>query len=266
MSRRKPSRPKRQNNTRHRRTVADPKVQACIDDFRLDWDDLDRIEKGQRFRELIDQGCSTRGLGDALGISATCVRRYMTLAALPEKAKDAVREGYSAKRILKFKERKDRERERQERIALDAKTGEFSDRLANTILAFCKTVDGVPPIQIGEEYLVKFLSEVRNESWRLESLGFLPPKLLKRHNLKKRFRLTRPPVTSDVPVVHLIEWLAVLLLAEEPERQIWEEAITKAGRRANEFRPKDTRSLVKKYLDEANRKKEISASPPRRRF
>jgi hypothetical protein len=66
---------------------------------------------------------------------------------------------------------------------------------------------------------------------------------------------------------HMIEWLAILILSEIPERQIWEAAILKAGKRSKELRPEDTRSQAKKYLDyRAERLKRIMSSPPRRRY
>lgn len=265
MSKRKPPKKKRKNVTRHRRAAADPSVNDRIEDLLLHWDELDRASKGQRLKDLLSSGCSTRGLADSLPISATSIRRYIDTANLPQKAIEAIRSGYSAKKILNHKAQLDRQHRRDDRVKLDEKTGELSDGLADIILAFCKTSDEFPFAKYEEHFLIKFLSEVRNVCWRLESNGFPFPKLLKKHNFKKRLRLTRPPVTSDIPLVHPIEWLAILILAEVPERPIWEAAIVKAAKRAKELKPKDNRSQVKKYLDyKAESLRRIISSPPRR--
>jgi hypothetical protein len=144
MSKRKSPRPKRNNVTRHRRTVANPSIRNCIEDLRSHWDELDRVSKGERLRDLIGCGCSTRGLADELPISGTSVRRYIESANLPKKAIEAIRSGYSAKKLLNFQEHKVRQSRHQDRIELDATTGELSNGLADTILAFCRTAKGFP--------------------------------------------------------------------------------------------------------------------------
>ena len=267
MSRKKASKPARKNSNQHQRTVADPNIQANIDNLRLKWNDFDPIERGAQLRKLVGCGCSKRGLGDALEVRDSTIRRHMTLADLPEQVREAVRGGFSAKKILEYKAQADRQTRRKRRIALDKETGELSDHLADTILAFCRSDGGVTPNPIDEQYLAKFLSEVRKKCSKLEEAGFCPPKLLKHHNMKERFRLTKPKVRDDVAVNHLIEWLAILILAEIAEGPIWETAIEKPEKRSKEVIPIDTRTPVQKHMDyQAERLRRKITSPPRRRY
>jgi hypothetical protein len=84
----------------HRRTLADPRVQKLIRSLSRKWQKIDRVERGERLLDLAKLGCSTRGLGEALAQSATNIRRYMAFPALPEREREAIRSGSSAKQIL----------------------------------------------------------------------------------------------------------------------------------------------------------------------
>jgi len=267
MPRKKLTRQKRRNNIRHRRAAAEPEVRALINDLRQQWEELDRIERGEKLRKLIARGCSTRGLAEALGISATGIRRYMTLAALPERLREAVRAGSSAKKILTMKAQADREHKRRERIALDARTGELSDELADEILEFCRTVRGVPETPIAEYDLPTVLNQCRNHLRGSIPSDLRAFKFPKKRGLKQRFQATRPEEEKDeVWIGHRGRWLANLIISEAPESSIWEEGIEKAEKRAKELRPKPRGSLVQRVMKEAKRKLEISDAPLARRY
>lgn len=94
MPRRKTKRNRRKNSrqmnlTAHRRAVSDPEVQELVVGLRREWNEIDRIERGTRLIDLAKRGCSTRGLGKALGQSPTNIRRYMTFPTLPERQREA---------------------------------------------------------------------------------------------------------------------------------------------------------------------------------
>jgi hypothetical protein len=216
----------RTNKTAHRRAAEDPQVQVLIGALRFDWEKIDRVTRGERLRQLAERGCSTRGLGEALGQSATSVRTHMNIAALPEKDREAVRTGASAKKILGRKAEGDRLRKVRERVALDLRTGELSDRLADVIIAFCQTVDRVPKSRILEGEFDTFLGLLRSA---FNNCVLFPVKLPKRLKLKQRFLRTRPRVEGDpLFMAYRAEWLATLLLSEAPELPIRERAIEKA--------------------------------------
>ena len=263
MKRRKPAPPKRNNATRHRRTAAKPEVKILTSKLRRHWKKLNPIDRGDRLRKLLELGCSRRGLGEDLGLSPTTIRRHSTLATLSEEVREAIRAGFSVKKALAQKANADKQRKRLERIALDERTGEISDRLTEIILTFCKTIKGVPPAPISEGALVTFLSEVRNRIWEMEHRGLRRLKLPKPLDLRRRFIQLRPPaVKDDLPLIQLIDWLAILIFNEESERVIWERAIEKAGLRAKELRKPHQQEVR-----ERNQwRLEISAGPPRRRY
>jgi hypothetical protein len=256
--------------TAHRRAVSDLEVQDLLAVLRREWQKIDRIERGNRLLDLAKRGCSTRGLGEALGQSATNILRYMTFPTLPEREREAIRSGSSAKEILALEAQADRRRKMRERVALDDRTGELSDHLADAILAFCKTIKRVPPTPVLENELVSFLSEARNAAWEMEASGVPPLKLPKRLDLRQRFQRTRPPVQEDLLyMAHLANWLAVLLRAEAPERPIWERAIEKAGKRSGELH---VRLTISEHF-RARRERELKlwellleGPPPRKRY
>ena len=226
----------RNNSTAHRRAVARSQVKRLISKLNNDWDHIDRIERGERLLELVRQGCSPRGLANDIGRSATNIRRHMTLASLPDKVRHAVRAGHSAKKILAEKSAADRQRRTRERVAEDARTGQWSDGLADEILEFCRTKVGFPHRYIYGADFPAFLSDVRNELWRLEAAGAKHVKLGARLNQRQRFKLTRPPEKAgEDGMDHRIRWLAGLMMAGVTERPIRELALEKAGRRGKEL-------------------------------
>ncbi len=239
---------RKRNLNAHQRAIANPQVKAAFDELNRVWDQIDPIERGERLLRLAKQGCSTGGLGEALGKSATNIRRHMKIALLPEEERAVIKAGASAKRILEKKALADKRSKMRERVATDKKTGEFSNRIADTILEFCRTVNGMPETPIREYDMELFMSETRNAMRGLESLGAKAAKFPKRFNLRKRFKLTRPPdkddnswmgdPSSESWMAHRANWLANLLLTEAAESPIRHKAIDSADRRSEELRIK----------------------------
>jgi hypothetical protein len=197
----------------------------------------------------------------------------MTIALLPEEDRAAIKAGASVKRILEKKALADKRRKMQERIATDKKTGEISNHIADTILEFCRTVKGVPETPIREYEVEFFLGETRNELRELESRGVHGIRFPKRFNLRKRFKLTRPPDEVDDSWMgkrdaeswmgHRAKWLANLLLAEAAEKPIRERAIVTAGKRSKELRIKMTQKEMYKHT--VDRLAWIANGPPLRK-
>lgn len=186
----------------------------------------------------------------------------MTFPKLPKRERDAIRTGPSAKHMLAVKAHANRRRKMRERVALDERTGESSDRLADTILAFCKSIRGLPPNPVLEHEFVFFLSETRNAAWHLDASGVRPLKIPKRLDLRRRFLKSRPQVQEGVHyMAYQAYWLATLLRAEAPERPIWEGAIDKAEKRSKELRVKLT---IRQQLEVRQRELELLPGPPPR--
>jgi hypothetical protein len=229
--------PKRHNLTAHNRAVADPRIKKLVVALHRRWDLIGPIERGDRLCKLVQQGCSPRGLEEDIGHSATTIRRHMALAALPDKEREAVKAGHSAKKILARKADADRRRKMLRRLAEDQKTGKWSDRLADAILEFCRTKVGFPQPNIRESDFSTFLSEVRNALGRLEAAGVKGIKMSVRLDLRQRFERTCPRNDIDeFAMAQRARWLATFLLAEASERPIRELGIEKAINRQAELR------------------------------
>lgn len=80
--------PKRHNLTGHDRAMTDAEVKNAFGALKSSLNSLSGEEQGNRFRKLVDSGCSIRGLGRDLGIPPTTVKRYMKLAETLEANSD----------------------------------------------------------------------------------------------------------------------------------------------------------------------------------
>ena len=154
------------NRVRHRSAMAHPPVLKLFRKLQHQWDKCGAIGLGILVDEILQAGCSTRGLAEELKrtmrdpqVSDTTLRRYVQLARLPEARKDEIRKGASEKRLLaeearkKRQERNEREarrraRYRSERLKLERESGRPSDELAHKICHFC--ID-VPPSPVPDE-------------------------------------------------------------------------------------------------------------------
>jgi hypothetical protein len=162
-------------------------------------------ERGERLQELTSLGCSRRGLEKELKQSATSIRRHMVLAELPEKDRKAIAAGASAKDILAKKAIVDRVRRRQERINEDGITGVLSDRIATTIIEFCRLGKELrkPPILTGD--LPAFLDTVKCFLQQFGTSGYKAIKVSKK---------LEHATSSDGD--RLVEHLPALLVSESP--------------------------------------------------
>jgi hypothetical protein len=260
----KKKKPKKRSNTHHRQTVITPAVSKEIRRLSKSWNELHRIERGDRLWALVDQGCTARGLAADLGQSPTSILRHMALARLPEADREAVKAGKSAKKIMALKAVEDRRRRMQQRIAEEAQTGVISDKLADEVLEFCKTEPGVRGSDV--ETATLFFNEVRNSLTRLEWSGEQAPRVKKSLPLTQRFKVTRPrPEKEEVTTAHLARWLALFLKSEAPERPILDRAIDKAEARRNELKVESTKRGRRALYDAVQRYAQLSASPPPRK-
>jgi hypothetical protein len=189
----------------------------------------------------------------------------MTLAALPAKGREAVEAGYSAKKILAKKADTDRQRRMQNRIAEDASTGHASDRLADTILEFCRTVRGIPESPIAAWDLPTYLNEVRNALTRLEISGARRIKIPARLIQRQRFKVTRPPEEiGEEWMNHRARWLAILMMAEVAESPIRDRALEKVEQRGKELQ--SLRTPMQLFQEKCQRLADLANLPPRKLY
>jgi hypothetical protein len=241
--------------------MQDPNVKKMIDELRRNWDTLNRIERGDLLRKLKALGCSTRGLQDELGQSATTVRRHMELAALPNQRRESVKAGVSAKKILAQEALVARQRGRQARVAEDLKTGCLSDQIADVAIQFCRAEGEPSRSPIRRSDLVSFLTNVESRLLTSEMSDRPPVVLVKRLDVAGLFKQFRPAENGDTAKLeHQAEWLANIVRATAPEPQIWRSTLAKVRLRADEIEPK--KSLVELYHE--GRKRQVEPFPPAR--
>ena len=226
------------NKTKHRRAMANPKVQELVSNLARDWAATDHLERDARLRELAAHGCSARGLGKVLGHSASSILREVAPEERPKTDRNVEEARASAQEAVSQRANAERDECQRQRIIEEEKTGALSDEVATVILMFCRTGQGLPetPILPGEVPLLlstakKYLSLFEASARRLVRV----PKELE---LKELFALTRPDVEEgDPPMEHRGKWIANVVWAKAPERRIWERALSKAVDRAGELRP-----------------------------
>jgi hypothetical protein len=247
---------KRVNHTRHFRAVLIPKVKELLAILQNGWALLGHLERGQYIDELISLGCSRRGLGRELGVSETTIRRHAEIAELPESDRKAIESGASAKKILTMKAIAERQRHAQQQIDQDTKTGALSDKVATTILEFCRLGKKLRKEPMIRGVFPMLLDKVESDLRDFEANGHRAVKVSKKLESLELFRKTRPRAAKSIPaVVRQAEWLAEVLWLIAPESPIRASGILKARRRASELLGM---TLIELYVDaELNRRAKI---------
>lgn len=254
------------NETAHRRAMPTLKVREMIKALRLGWADMGRLVRGERLCELTSLGCSARGLEQELHQSATSIRRHIVLAGLPERDREEIKAGASAKKILDRKMNEDRETRRRQRIVEDGRTGALSDEVAGTILEFCQAKEGPHREPVYGERAHQLF---RDTLWTLSVSDASGHRAAWASNTRGKARIfyrTRPPEAEEtVWMSYLTEWLANVVWAMAPERQIWENALEKARSRVGELTPKPDPPIVI-MLNTQQRRAELYVSSARPRY
>ena len=242
--------------------MAKPEAQQLVSILRTGWGDMGFNERGERSRELVSLGCSIRGLETELNQSATSIRRHMELARLPAEDRKAIEAGNSAKKILAHKATVDRNKRRQKRIDEDQKTGALSDKLATTILEFCRAKEGPNRVHVSGKRALILLNRVRRILDVSDAAGFRKVKVSTKKGERRLFNKTRPPIKRGTKSGwHQEEWLANIVWAMAPERPIWDRALKKAHNRIKELEPK--KAPIDAYWDWQARLAGLSNIPPR---
>jgi hypothetical protein len=238
---RKAASKKRSQGTAHYRAMAKPEAQKLVSILRPGWTTMGFKERGERLRELLSLGCSARGLQMELNQSATSIRRYIELAELPEKDRKAIEAGASAKKTLALKATADRHKRRQQRVDEDRTTGALSNKLATTILEFCRVEEGPRREPVSGKCAVILFNQARSFLEASDAAGYRKVRVSNKKREKRLFNKTRPPLKRGANSGwHQGEWLANIVWTIAPERPIWDSALKKAERRIKELEPKRT--------------------------
>jgi hypothetical protein len=102
----------KRRRARHRAAVETPGTRSKIGRVKRNWDTMSKVQRGKHVRDLINRGCSLRGLSDGLGRSVASIRRYRDIGHLTVEQQELIEAGASAKAILNLEYSKARERRR----------------------------------------------------------------------------------------------------------------------------------------------------------
>jgi hypothetical protein len=117
----------------HQHALKDPATLELLTTLKKTWKKLSNIERGERILELVQRGCTRRGLAADLHQSATSIRRHLEFSTLPKEDRDSIEHGTSAKRILK-KAAQERTNQFNIQLArLERETGAVSTRAAESL-------------------------------------------------------------------------------------------------------------------------------------
>ena len=217
--------------TTNQRAMNRKVVRKRIDLLKSQWKNLNNIERGKRLIDLIGRGCSPRGLKPKLNVSATTIRRYCTLARLPEDEQAALRAGETQRKALARKAARDRSRERNERIAEERKSGALSGELAKIIIDFLRTADPLGKEPMWDTSIINLMTATREYSRNTFGLCPSPIRLPQRLSLIDLYQLTRPRRDpSDFEIAYQAHWLATILVSLAPEEEIRETAMNRVER------------------------------------
>jgi predicted transcriptional regulator len=223
----------KKRKTAHWRAAHRPEVRKLSVKLRRYWSRWDAIKRGDQLRDLINRGCSQRGLARDLGKSEPTIRRYLVLSSQSEVEREAFRKGETAKRILARKAARDRRRMIESRVREENKSGVLSDEIAEIILDFCLTRRGVPETQVRESGIPHLLAQTRKITRGLHVTRPGLFKLPKGITLVSLYRMARPlDYPGEYWEEHRAGWLSNILMAIAPELDIRESAITKAEERS----------------------------------
>lgn len=226
--------------TSHRNAVKNPRARQLVLELRRQWNSIDKLKRAARLQELIDLGCSVRGLARDLGQKPTTVGSYVKLAWLSPEEQQELTAGLSQKKMLARKATEELQRKARLRIEEEQKTGVHSDKVADIIFEFRRVNGEEPKTPIPLRMMPEMLKGVRLIT--RNQLPYLPPTVIKvPHNISTRelFRLTQPPKGPGIPDVHQEiwlgnreRWLATILMSIVPEDLIRERAMSKVEERA----------------------------------
>ncbi|HWR35035.1 MAG TPA: hypothetical protein VN622_04080 [Clostridia bacterium] len=216
--------------------MADPALQRQVARLRRTWAKLGHVERGLHLRRLADAGCSTRGIAEAIGVSATTVRRFLEIASLPDYERENVANGVSAKKVLSARASGRRHRRTLQRLAIEKESGKLSDELSDIVIGFAKGELG--DFRTTPDELPLFLNAVGREVKSQDALHVKRERVSKRLALKDQLKAVRPKrPKNDHPIEERAEWLARFVRARFSEPVIWERALEKSAKREKELVP-----------------------------
>ena len=220
---------KSKKRAHHQHALKDPATLELLTTLKKTWKKLSNIERGERILELVQRGCTRRGLAADLHQSATSIRRHLEFSTLPKEDRDSIEHGTSAKRILKKAAQERTNQSNIQLVRLERETGAVSTRAAEVIFELLKTQPTAGEFSAFEQIEWYF------KRTRLLDKGMQRiPRDLKDPK-KKIIAACKPPIEQDrdrLPVhpdsTPIAEWVFRIADALTPTRDICKAALVKA--------------------------------------
>jgi hypothetical protein len=225
---------RRNRSTKHARTKRNSALRKKISALGRSWDYLDPVTRGEKLRELINLGCTRRGLADDLRVSATNIRFHLDLSDLSPAEQADVKAGASAKRAFIALQKQRETNARAERIREERITAAISTQLARDIALFCTEphpfgANKNPAVLCEGDIEVFFVDLDRALEMRLRGYDFIPPPAPKHLDFQAICRKLEPRQDDSVLWFSwLAEWLALAMLSAAPDAIIRDAARKKA--------------------------------------
>lgn len=237
--------------TKHDDAVSKPDVKALIDELIQLWPDLPRDARSRRLEELRAKDCTRRGLADALKISETTVRGYLpkkdagaegvgrtsmqgpkVAPVYPESVSVAISPPGQASISVEPNASAGQLERKYDLFDLDEPTRSSIERIANAILDFVRSKDGVPETSTPANQVPVLLEATQKY---LESHGARYPRPFwspLRGDPVPIFLQTKPARLADSTQSDLdyrTQWLGAFLRTVSPKSMVRELAIARAA-------------------------------------
>lgn len=215
----------------HRRSKTRPEVRFLVMALRRQWSSMDAADRADRVRELIDRGCTRRGLAEELKISPTNVRFYYSLSSASRLQKHSLKNGASAKKLFDDARRLANEKLRLAQMQKEREDASMSDALASDIASFCLTpweFEGRPTLLSGGQ-IEQFFHELTYRIDLRVDGGTVPEPASPHASFRDVIKSCCPNQRAyDFWMPWLMDWLMETLLRYAPSPVIRDAALKKA--------------------------------------
>ena len=222
------------HDKQHRLATADPQVRRTIQILRGDWHNITAVQRGDRVLQLLDKGCTRRGLGKDLHVSDKIVRLAVAAAHLSEHYRQMIERGTSAKRVLAFARADKRISRRDLRLEQEQRTGgpstHLSNQLARFVLTQCTDMCCRGTVDV-------FLDEVGRELWVRgfrpggSGYNYRPPSIGQECGFRRAVQLAwQKPEKDWIWPEECIQAVASFAMIMEAEKIIRNNAIAKMSK------------------------------------
>jgi hypothetical protein len=192
------------HDKKHREAAARPVNHRVIRSLLKHWRNMTAVKRGDLILRLLKRGCTMRGLGRDLHVSARIVKLATDAAKLTLEYRTMIEQGASAKRVLSRANSNNNSSRRKLRLEQERKDGRHSTERANQYAWFVLTQ--IPDECFGYFRFDRYQEEIKERLFFVPLRGFdrcdaLPgsgPEI----GLRRAVELAWPPPTTKISLLH----------------------------------------------------------------